>query len=604
MRNRAPRPQRAPRSRRAPRLLAPLTPAAAGGAVAAALNGVLRVAIVPLFVTPLFNEVLEKRDAAALPGVLVLAGAVALAGSAALFMQDALLGRAAANVAAAWREKLYAALLHGPAGQGSLSSGGFSSRVINDLKEVETYLRFGLGTLIAESVTLLLVLFLLVRTDAVAAAALLALALPAVLSLRWLGGRLQAVADSSMRWGEEVGGHLQEGFKHHEMVRAFHAQQFMLRRFSPANRELARAARRRALVAALQAPVTQLLIFAALGVLVVLLVGSVERGAANVGEVIAFLTLVALAATPTQLLPHGYALLRQARAAAERLSALADEAPPAAAAGKPAAQPGEGAGLEATPAASTLQWVTGRRPTLAGPPLLQLSDVTHGYRAGQRVLEEVDLKLPARGLVVVLGESGSGKTTLLRLLLRFESPAAGSITLAGAPLHSINEPGLRRLLAYVPQEHALLSGSVREALSMGRATTDAQLWNALTSVGLSDAVRALPGGLNAQLKEDGGGLSGGQRQRLATARALLQEPAALLLDEPTSNLDEATEREIVELLRRLSTERLVVAVTHRPALAEAADHVLRVVPASSAVETPTERGAKLRPSGPLPPELT
>src|SRR5690606_24782771 len=304
----------------------PLFPRSAAGllgCLAAVVNGVLRVAIVPVFVTPLFDRVLQAEDPAALPGVLAVAALVAVGGSLALWAQDALLGRAAARLAADWRRRLYRALLDGPPGRLPGSSGGLASRIVNDLREVETYYRYGLGTLVAESVTLVLILVLLVRADALAALALLALALPSVLALRWVGGYLERAADRSMAQSEAVGRHLQEGLKHHELVRAFGARRFMQARFEPANRAVERAMSQRSLIAGLQTPLTQVLVFGAIGVLVVFLVNGVQRGSLTIGDVIAFLTLVALAATPTQLLPHGYAHYRQARAAAERLARLA-----------------------------------------------------------------------------------------------------------------------------------------------------------------------------------------------------------------------------------------------------------------------------------------
>lgn len=560
-------------------LLRPTSPAALLGSLAAVANGVLRVAIVPLFVTPLFDDVLQASDTSALPRVLALAALVAIGGSLALWAQDALLGRAAAQLAATWRRRLYAHLLDGPAGRLPGTSGGLASRVINDLNEVESFFRFGLGTLIAESVTLALILALLVRADARAALALVALALPTVLVLRWVGGYLERIADRSMAQSEEVGKHLQEGLRHHELVRAFGARGFMLRRFESANRAVERAMSQRALIAGLQVPLAQVLIFTAIGVLVVLLVAGVERGALTVGEVIAFLTLVALAATPTQLLPHGYALYRQAAAAAGRLSALADSGAQGSEERAPATPGGAEDGSVST---VTFQEAPGGAllpPARAGGPLLELRGVAFAYDARRPLLEGVDLELPARGLVVISGASGSGKTTLLRLLLRFDAPNAGRVLLSGVPLEEVGEEELRRRVAYVPQEHGVLSGELRAVLTMGRDLSDDELWAALEAVGMARTVRGLPLGLDSSLGEDGGGLSGGQRQRLAIARALLGRPDALLLDEPTSNLDDAAEREIVNLVAELADERLVLAVTHRPALAEAADLLLEAAPA-------------------------
>ncbi len=570
-------------------LLAPRTVSAWLGAAAALVGAGLRVAIVPLFVTPLFDQVLRAQDVGALPRVLITAGAVAVGGSLALWAQDALLGRAAARVGARWRERLYARLLAAAPGTLPATSGALSGRIVTDLREVETFYRFGLGSLIAESATLLLIVGLLLRADPRAALALVALALPAAGVLRLLGRTLERVSRSALEGSEAVGHHLQEGLKHHELVRAFGAGDEMLRRFAAANRQVEVQSARRSLIAGLQVPATQVLVFTAIGVLVVILVNAVGRGALTVGDVVAFLTLVALAATPMQLLPHSYAMYREARAAAARLRSLDDGASAASEPERPSTPPG----------AATFQLVDGAASRTGGAqrgrspaaPLLALRSVAYAYQPGVPVLERVSLELPPRGLVVVTGASGSGKTTLLRLLLRFATPTTGTIELGvedrpdpghrPRPLQEVPEAELRRRLAYVPQGHELLSGRLRDALTMGRAIGDAELWWALEGVGMAAAVRGSPGGLDALLGEDGGGFSGGQRQRLAIARALLGKPDAVLLDEPTSNLDDDSEAEIVALLGRLATDRLVLAVTHRPALARAAELLVLAKPAGS-----------------------
>ncbi len=542
-------------------LLWPRSASAWLGVTAALVSAGLRVAIVPLFITPLFDNVLQAQDVSALPKVLLTAGIVALGGSLALWAQDALLGRAAARLAEKWRERIYDKLLSSAPGSLPGTSGALAGRVVSDLREVETYFRYGLGTLVAESATLALILALLVRADIRAALALFALALPAVAVLRLLGRRLEGATRGALEGTEELGHHLQEGLKHHELVRAFGARAAMLKRFEDANRRTARASARRSLIAGLQVPLTQVLVFAAVGVLVVILVDAVGRGALSVGDVVSFLTLVALAAGPTQLLPQGYAMYRQAQAAAKRLSALYEGEPPPA---KPEAST-DAAG------ATAFRTVKRRALTTSDAPLIGLQGVAYGYRPGRYVVAGVDLELPSRGLVVLGGPSGSGKTTLLRLLLRFAPPTAGRILLGGEDLATVDEAELRSRLAYVPQGHELLSGELKAALAMGRDVSDEEVWWSLEAVGMAGAVRGLQDGLATRLSEDGGGFSGGQRQRLAIARALLGKPDALLFDEPTSNLDDDSEAEIVALLRRLAEERLVLAVTHRPALARAAD---------------------------------
>lgn len=560
---RPPRPERPT----AARLLWPRTPDGVLGAVAAVVNAVSRVAVIPLFVTPLIDTALG--DPSRLPGLLVVAGVVVLVGSLALFAQDSLLGRAAAHGAARARRRVYEELLARPVGTLPGSSGALASRLITDVKEVETYVRYGLGSLVAEGVTLLLILGALVRADPRAAALLVALGVPAAWALRRVGMALQRASTGSMEGTESLGRHVQEGVRHHETIAAFGARAFALRRFEAANRATAETTSRRSLLAALQVPLTQVLLFGALGALVVVLTGSVQRGELTVGEMVAFLTLVALAATPAQLLPAAYAMYRQAAAAALRIESLAAGA---------GALADEGRGPSAVGSAAVGVW----GEATDAEPAFVVTDLAAGLDEARPVISGLDVTLPRRGLVVITGPSGAGKTTLLRTLLGLIRPVAGSVTLEGRDVREIPEADLRHALAYVPQGHDLLSGTVRESLTLGRAASDGDLWAALAAAGVAQAVERLPAGLEAPLGEDGSGLSGGQRQRLAIARALVGDPLAVLLDEPTSNLDEAAEAGVVALLRGLAAERLVVAVSHRPALTSVADVVMELSPTGQA----------------------
>lgn len=530
-----------------PSLLLPRSPLTVLAALAATANAVLRVAVVPIVVQPLFDTVLLAGDLAALPGVLAIGGAVVALGSLALWLQDALFGRVAAQTSARWREALYEHLLGQDALTAAQTSGGLASRVVHDLKENETYLQYGLGTLIAESLTGVGILVVLLVLNTPATLALIALIAPLALLLWWVGRRIRQSAERAQADIEAVGAHLQEGLRQLEVARAFGLAPFLLARLRPANRAAAQAQSERALWAGLQTPLAQVLGFGALAVLVALLAVSVQRGEMSLGEATAFITLLALVATPAQLLPRGYALLQQAKAAAGRLQSL----------------------LAAPAVASGTGYYSPERVT----PALAFKQVAFGYPGNPPLLHRLALELRGPALVALTGDSGTGKTTLLKLLLRLLRPTSGQILLGEHDLCSYAETALRRHVAYVPQEVALFRGALRENLLLGRDYPEARLWQALEAVELASLVHTLPGGLDYPLREDGAGLSGGQRQRLMVARALLSEPAVLLLDEPTSGLDRETEQALIATLRQQARERLVVVVTHQPAVMAAADEV-------------------------------
>jgi ATP-binding cassette, subfamily B, bacterial len=531
------------------------------GATAAVFGASFRVALVPLVVTPIFDRVLATADLASLPPLLAVGGALALVGAAMLWLQDAAFGRAAAAASAAWRADVGASLVRRAPGTLPGSSGGISARLLADLREVEIFMLFGIGSLVTEGVTLVAILAVLAWTDVSATVALVVLALPAVAVMRLIGRRIEVASHRHQVGVERVGARLQEAFRHHETVRAFAADGFVADRLAPDNRATEQAMARRTSLAALQVPVTQVLVFLSIGVLIAFLARRVVGGVMSTGQVVTFLTLVALLATPAQMLPKVLALAQQARASWRRLGELAHRAP--------------AAGFTVARADAP------QLPTPDPEPSLEVVDLTLGLPGGPRVLHGASLSLRGPALVALTGPSGAGKTTLVRAALGFVPVHEGALWVAGVPLAAAHddtaaarEAALRARVAVVAQGTDLLSGRIRDNLTIGRRFSDAQLWATLEAVGMAAAVGALPGGMDADLGEDGGGLSGGQRQRLAIARALLGEPAVLLLDEPTSALDEASEAEVVRVLREQARHRLVVAVSHRRALVDHADDVV------------------------------
>lgn len=179
----------------------------------------------------------------------------------------------------------------------------------------------------------------------------------------------------------------------------------------------------------------------------------------------------------------------------------------------------------------------------------------------------------------VVGESGAGKSTLFDLLLKFYVPQSGEIEIDGMNIQKIDTYTLRRNVISVAQDTFLFPGTIRENLQMVHPdASDSKLMSVLEKVKLSSLIQELPRGLDEEIGENGVQLSGGQRQRLALAQALLHECQVLILDEVTSNLDEATEDSIVETIRQLKEEEkiTVIWISHRPNALKYADRVIRM----------------------------
>ncbi|MCU7376172.1 ATP-binding cassette domain-containing protein [Paucibacter sp. O1-1] len=180
---------------------------------------------------------------------------------------------------------------------------------------------------------------------------------------------------------------------------------------------------------------------------------------------------------------------------------------------------------------------------------------------------------PGKSLAIV-GASGCGKSSLVRLLLRLHEPDAGAITLAGTRIDAIPVDELRSMIAVVPQDLALLNGTIRAniALGMGSATR-ASIADAARLAKLHDFVAALPNGYETVIGERGLKLSGGERQRIAIARAILRRPRLFILDEATSMLDAHTEQEIMQNLLALSQGHTLILIAHRLATIRHADEI-------------------------------
>ena len=225
---------------------------------------------------------------------------------------------------------------------------------------------------------------------------------------------------------------------------------------------------------------------------------------------------------------------------------------------------------------------------------LALAGVTYRYPGAESPsLREVDLHLQRGELVAIVGRSGSGKTTLGDLLLGLLAPESGEVRLNGRPVRALASE-LRGMASLVPQHFHVLDDTVRRNVAFGLADgkiDDARIWRALELARIDARVRALPGGLDAEVKEGGALLSGGERQRLAIARALYDDPDMLVLDEATSALDAATEAEIMETLRALSKDRTVVMVTHRLANLAVCDRVIVMNEGRLTIDVPPGKAA-------------
>jgi ATP-binding cassette subfamily B protein len=304
-------------------------------------------------------------------------------------------------------------------------------------------------------------------------------------------------------------------------------------------------------------------LFESIGALLVLGFGghAVLMGSMQIGDLVAFLILIAFLYDPLSRLHQLNQLVQAGRAAGERVFEILDERvePGAVAARTDRGRASMGAEPELTPILGDIRY----------------QDVSFSYAEGLPALRNVSFHAPPGATAALVGATGAGKSTLVNLLVRFYEFTSGQIYIDGKPIREYDLRVLREAIGVVTQESFLFNGSIRENLLMGKPqATDAELWRAVVAANAQQFIQRLPDGLESVVGERGVKLSVGEKQRLSIARALLKDPPILILDEATASVDTATERLIQEALERLMANRTSIVIAHRLSTIVRADQIL------------------------------
>ena len=214
------------------------------------------------------------------------------------------------------------------------------------------------------------------------------------------------------------------------------------------------------------------------------------------------------------------------------------------------------------------------RPNLDG--VIELKNLTYQFPGTKTpTISDLSLKIKKGQKVAIVGRMGSGKSTLARLISGIVSPTSGAVLVDGIDSRQIDPSDLRRNVGVMLQETWLFSGTVKENIQMGYFEhSDEHILNVCKTSGVDSFISKHPSGYDLQLKERGDGLSGGQKQSINLARALLHNPNVLILDEPTSSMDQATEAAVINELKTWGTDKTMIMITHRNSLLQLADRVL------------------------------
>nr|WP_255429336.1 ABC transporter ATP-binding protein [Ramlibacter albus] len=425
--------------------------------------------------------------------------------------------------------------------------GEILSVLMDEVSRLSTFLSHTLPQVVPVVLTLAGGLVVMTRIQPVATL-LIAAGFPlVVLALRLTRRKLRPVSDRLRQAEEDAVSMVDSGLSLLTVVKSFSREELESNRYATKLEEISRLTRIERSVHATLPVAVELL--AAVGLVLVVWAVAAHGVRTPAAELVAFAMYAAMIARPAASLTDIANRIRHIGTTVGRIDALLQ-------------QPLEpyGAGAE--------------MPRARGA--IDIHGLSFAYGGRQPVLVDVDLRVNAGETVAIIGENGAGKSTLAHLLMRLVEPSAGTILFDGNNIHAMELSSIRRQVGIVAQRTQLANATVRENICWGSPdASDADVERAAARAQAHAFIQELPQGYDTRVGDDGIRLSGGQCQRIALARALLKDPAILILDEATSMFDPAAEEAFVRACRAWR-RRTVVIITHRPATLQLADRVFRL----------------------------
>lgn len=421
----------------------------------------------------------------------------------------------------------------------SRTHGEIMSRVSNDIDNISTTLQQSMTQLITSICTVIgVVIMMLTISPMLTLLTVLVLPVSMAATMAIIKRSQKYFVEQQKELGE-LNGHVEEMFSGHAIVKAFRHEPQSLRKFNEVNDRLYSVGWRAQFISGLIFPLMGLI--NNIQYVIVCVIGGVyvAKGTIKIGDVQAFIQYSRQFTMPITQTANIANILQSTMASAERVFEILDETeeiPERADAGSIASPQGA----------------------------VKFENVRFGYKEGVTLMENMNLDVKPGQTIAIVGPTGAGKTTLVNLLMRFYEINGGAITVDGVNIKDLRRGELRGVFGMVLQDTWLFNGTIKENIAYGKkGATDAQIIQAAKAAHADHFIRALPNGYNTVLNEEASNISQGEKQLLTIARAILADPAILILDEATSSVDTRTEVAIQKAMKELMKDRTSFVIAHR-----------------------------------------
>ncbi|BFH71485.1 hypothetical protein J27TS7_43930 [Paenibacillus dendritiformis] len=428
--------------------------------------------------------------------------------------------------------------------------GEILSRVTNDVDNISSTLQQSLTQLITSIVTLVgVVVMMLTISPLMTLICLLTLPLSFVVTIV-IAKRSQKHFKGQQTSLGELNGHVEEMYTGHKIIKAFGREEKSVAAFDGINEKLYESGFRAQFISGLIMPLMNFI--GNIGYVLICVVGGVlvTQRSIQIGDIQAFIQYARQFTQPIAQTANIANIIQSTVASAERVFEVLDEA-------------------EEVPEASPAK-------TIAHPAgQVRFNHVRFGYKEDAVLIDDMNIDVKPGQMVAIVGPTGAGKTTLINLLMRFYEINDGAITIDGVNITAMERGNLRSLFGMVLQDTWLFNGTIRDNIAYGRlGATEEEIVQAAQAAHADHFIRTLPDGYDTVLNEEASNISQGQKQLLTIARAILADPAILILDEATSSVDTRTELYIQKAMQELMKNRTSFVIAHRLSTIRDADLIL------------------------------